>query len=536
MERRLRIENLEVGLAEDEGSLRKRAAAALGIAPEQIASLEVLRRAIDARRKKVRWSYHVAVELAPGVRAKGAPPAGVRVVEHREEPPPPPARKVAPPERPVVVIGAGPGGLFAARRLVESGVKCVLIERGAPVRERVLDVARFWRDGTLDPESNPLFGEGGAGTFSDGKLYTRTRDERIREVWKALVEFGADPGILVDAHPHVGTNRLRSVIPRLREDLVARGVEVRFHTRVAEFRTERGRLTAVVLGDGTILPTDQVLLAIGHSARDTYRALADAGVALEPMPYALGVRIEHDQELVDRLQLGAAAGDKRIGAASYRLAHNLEQGRAAYSFCMCPGGVIVSSTHEPATVVTNGMSASGRPGRKANAGMVVTVRPEDYAASKEKPAGPFDAIEFQRRWEQAAYEAGGGGFIAPAQRASDFLRGRPTESDITSSYLPGIRPGDVSVCLPPFVTRALRASLRAFDKTMPGFAGDGGILVAVESRVSSPVRIPRDPVSGESTSLRGLYPIGEGAGYAGGITSAAVDGMRAAEAVLARLS
>jgi uncharacterized FAD-dependent dehydrogenase len=277
-----------------------------------------------------------------------------------------------------------------------------------------------------------------------------------------------------------------------------------------------------------------VVLAIGHSARDTYRALHEAGVTLEAMPYALGVRIEHTQAFIDRLQLGEAAGDKRVGAASYRLAHNLEGGRAAYSFCMCPGGVIVSSTHEPGTVVTNGMSASGRPGKLANAGLVVTVRPEDYAPPGKKP-GPFDAIAFQRRWEEAAFALGGGGFIAPAQRAPDFLAGRPSDDVPETSYLPGVRPADVAACLPPFVVAALRDSLRAFDRSMPGFAAREAVLVAVESRVSAPVRIPRTP-EGEAPGCRGLYPVGEGAGYAGGITSAAVDGIRAAEAVLAQLA
>ncbi len=531
----LRIENLEVPLDERTDGLAARAAGVLGVKKEEIASVDVLRRALDARRRRPRWSYHLLVALADGVAARGRPPKGVRVVEDEgDEPLPPPPKPTAPPERPVVVIGAGPGGLFAAQRLLDAGVKCVLIERGAPVRKRVIDVARLWREGVLDPESNPLFGEGGAGTFSDGKLYTRTRDPRIRAVYESFVAFGADPDILVDAHPHVGTNKLRAVIPRLREDLERRGAEVRFHTRVAGFEASGGRIEAVVLGDGTRIATHHVILAIGHSARDTYEALAKAGVALTPMPYALGVRVEHSQDFIDRLQLGAAAGDKRIGAASYRLATNAD-GRGAYSFCMCPGGVIVGSTHEPGTVVTNGMSSSGRPGRKANAGLVVSVKPEDYASEKGKPASPFDGIEYQRRWERLAFELGGGGFVAPAQRVSDFLAGRPTEVELETSYLPGVRPSDVSKCLPPFVTSALRRALREFDKSMRGFAGDDAVLVAVESRVSAPVRIPRDE-SGEATSVRGLWPVGEGAGYAGGITSAAVDGMRAAEAVLAKIA
>ena len=532
---RWRIENLELGIEEEERALAPAAARALGVEPSDLLAVVVTKKALDARKRRPRWSFHLVVTLVPGKVPRGIPPPGVRVVAHLDEPEPPAPSPKTPPENPVVVIGAGPGGLFAAWRLRQGGVPCIVIERGAPVRKRVLDVAKLWRDGKLDPESNPLFGEGGAGTFSDGKLYTRTRDPRIRMVWEALVHYGAQSDILVDAHPHIGTNRLRTVIPQMREDLERQGVEVRFHTRVSGFQTENGHVSGVELSNGEVIKTRHVILAVGHSARETYRAAHAAGVTLEPMPFALGVRIEHRQEFIDHLQLGDAAGDKRIGAASYRLSKTLEGGRAAWSFCMCPGGVIVASMHEPGTVVTNGMSASGRPGKKANAGLVVGVRPEDYAAKKGAPAGPFDGMEFQKRYEEAAYVVGGGGFFAPAQRASDFLKGVPTETEIESSYLPGVRPGDVSKCLPRFVSNALRRALRAFDHTMPGFAGDEGILVGVESRVSAPVRMPRTP-EGESISLRGLYPVGEGAGYAGGITSAAVDGMRAAEAVLQGLS
>jgi uncharacterized FAD-dependent dehydrogenase len=535
---RYRVENLELPVGGDERALVPLAAQALGVEPASIVEWHVTRRSLDARRHRARFSFHVEVTLAAGIRPAGKPPAGVRVEPARDEPVPVLARPKAPPENPVVVIGAGPGGLFAAKRLREGGVPCVVLERGTPVRKRVIDVAKLWRSGILDPESNPLFGEGGAGTFSDGKLYTRTRDPRIRMVWETFVDYGAQPEILVDAHPHIGTNRLRTVIPNMREDLERQGVEVRFRTRVEGFRVEGGRVTGVELADGTTIRTQHVILAIGHSARDTYHALHDAGVTLLPMPFAIGVRIEHSQEMIDTLQLGDAAGDKRVGAASYRLSKTLppeQGGRAAWSFCMCPGGVIVASMHEPGTVVTNGMSASGRPGRKANAGLVVGVTPEDYAAKKGTPAGPFDGIAFQKRYEEAAYAVGGGGFVAPAQRASDFVKNRPTENPLETSYLPGVRPGDVSKCLPRFVSTALRRALVAFDRTMPGFAGDEGVLVGVESRVSAPVRIPRDD-RGEAIGTRGLFPVGEGAGYAGGITSAAVDGMRAAEAVLEDLA
>jgi len=529
------VENLEVPLDLESSALPAAIAAATALAPSQVLAVDVERRGLDARRKKPRWTLHLVVTLPDGVTPKPPKNSPVRVERWHDEALPEIARPRARPEHPVVVIGAGPGGLFAAWRLLEGGIPCVLLERGAPVRQRVLDVAKLWRDGKLDPESNPLFGEGGAGTFSDGKLYTRTKDARIRAVYRALVDYGAQPEILVDAHPHVGTNRLRTVIPTMREDLQAKGVAVRFHARVTGFRAENGRIAGVELAGGEVLPTRHLVVATGHSARDTYRALADAGVELQPMPFALGVRIEHSQKFIDRLQLGDAAGDKRIGAASYRISRTLDDGRAAWSFCMCPGGVIVASMHEPGTVVTNGMSSSGRPGKKANAGLVVGVKPEDYAAKKGSAPGPFDGLAFQKRYEEAAYAVGGGGFFAPAQRASDFLANRPTEVEVEATYLPGVRPGDVAKCLPRFVSTTLRRALKAFDQSMPGFAGDDAILVAVESRVSAPVRIPRGP-NGESLSLKGLYPVGEGAGYAGGITSAAVDGMRAAEAVLADLA
>lgn len=502
--------------------------------PADLESVEVLKRAVDARRR-VRFVFNLAVTVRPEAADRVATGAikGVHVAPLKPRPALAPPEKTAPTSHPVVVVGAGPGGLLAAWHLGRAGLDVIVLERGAPVSERARDVQRFFRHGDLDPESNVLFGEGGAGTFSDGKLYTRTKDPRIRQVWELFVEMGAPADILVDAQPHIGTNKLRRLVPNLRRELERLGVEVRFHSRLDALEVSGGRLSGLRLADGTRLKTEHVILATGHSARDTYRALEEAGVQLEPMPYAIGVRIEHLQATIDRVQYGSAAGHPRLGAASYRLTHN-GPSRSSYSFCMCPGGTIVASTHEPATVVTNGMSARGRSGHFANAGLVVTVRPEDYTPPGREPTG-VAAIAFQKRWEARAFEVGGGGFHAPAQRASDFLKNVPTDDELKSTYLPGVRPANLADCLPEFATRALREALPHFQRKMPGFAGREAVLVAVESRVSAPVRIPRD-ADGQSVSVRGLYPVGEGAGFAGGITSAAVDGLEAAARLLENLA
>lgn len=525
----LLVSQLAVDLDADDEGVRRACARALSIDMADIVSIDVRRRAIDARKKRVRFVLTAHVIVAEGVHVALGSRRGVDV--QAWAPPPAPVEPVCRvrPSRPVVVIGAGPGGLFAAWQLARAGVPTVLLERGAPVHERARDVAAFFREGRLDPESNALFGEGGAGTFSDGKLYTRTKNPRIRRAWEILVDYGAPPDILVDAQPHIGTNKLRSLIPHMREDLARMGVEIRFHTRVDGFDVAGGTLEALRLSGGERLRTEAVVLATGHSARDTYHALAEAGVELEPRPFALGVRIEHPQSLIDRLQLGGAAGHPALGAAAYRLTHQADE-RAVYSFCMCPGGQIVASTHEPETVVTNGMSARGRSGHFANAGLVVNVTPADYAPDGASPTA-LHAIEYQRRWERAAYTVGGGGFRAPAQRAPDFLRGAASEGAMESSYLPGVSPAALDDCLPPFVAEAIRRALKAFDRRMPGFAGPEAVLVGVESRVSTPVRIPRRP-DGQSNRVAGLLPVGEGAGYAGGITSAAVDGLRCAERLI----
>ena len=520
------ISGLTVSVDYSQEDLAVVCARATGLARSDVIAVEILKRSIDARKTRVQFVLTVVATLSAQPRAQTV--RGVRVQPHQPQSRLEPPHTSHRPHYPVVVIGAGPGGLFAAWTLVRAGLEVIVLDRGKRVRERARDVRLFFRDGLLDPESNVLFGEGGAGTFSDGKLYTRNKKnkEQIREVWRTLVDFGAPPEILIDSQPHIGTDKLRRVIPAMVDAIVEAGGDVRFGTRVDTFVTHARSIHSLGLSDGTELRTDHVIVATGHSARDTYEALFAAGVEMEARPFAMGVRIEHPQSIIDNNQYGATAGHARLGAAAYKLTN--AGSRACYSFCMCPGGVVVGSTQEPHTLVTNGMSAHGRSGQFANAGLVVPVQPEDY--SGETPS-PLDGVEFQRRWERLAYELGGGGFVAPAQRASDFLARRPSAVEMTTSYLPGVRPTNLWDCLPKFVGEAIAEGLRQFETTIPGFAGDTGVLMALESRVSSPLRIPRGE-DGQSRSTQGLYPVGEGAGFAGGITSAAVDGIQAARRLL----
>lgn len=523
----IRVVNIPVGVDYTEDDLRRSVANLAGIDASRIVKLEVRKRSIDARGRTVKFVVTAHVE----VRDEENLPRRPHVEQIKPPPPVPdsmhPIEVPNKPEHPVVVVGAGPGGLLAAWQLARAGVSVRVLDRGTPTHERARAVAEFSRHGVLDPDSNVLFGEGGAGTFSDGKLYTRTKDARNRVVWHLFVKMGASPDILVDAHPHIGTDKLRRVIPNLRGELERMGARFQFHAHVTDLQIRDERVRGVVLADGTEIRTDHVILAAGHSARDTYAMLHAHGVEMESMPFALGVRVEHPQHLIDVNQYGRFAGHPRLGAAPYRLTYNGPD-RSSYSFCMCPGGQIIGSTHEEGTVVTNGMSASGRSGRFANAGLVVNVTPEDYATATPSP---LDGIEYQRRWERAAYQLGGGGFRAPAQRVRDFLHGVATTQALESTYLPGITPTDLSDCLPDFVHRTLRSAIREFAKKIKNFDGPEGVLVGVESRVSAPLRIPRRP-DGQSLSVAGLYPVGEGAGFAGGITSAAVDGLEAATRLL----
>jgi uncharacterized FAD-dependent dehydrogenase len=431
---------------------------------------------------------------------------------------------------PAIVVGAGPAGLFAALRLIEGGMRPIVLERGKDVRGRRHDVARLNRHGIVDPESNYCFGEGGAGTFSDGKLYTRaTKRGTVERVLRVLVAHGAGADILVDAHPHVGTNRLPGVVERLRETIVAHGGEMRFGVRVDGLRHGAGRVDGVVTRDGETIDGCGVVLATGHSARDVYRWLRRAGARLESKPFALGVRVEHPQALVDRVQYHDPVRPPALPPAAYTIARQVDD-RGVYSFCMCPGGIICPAMTAPGEIVVNGWSPSRRTSRFANAGIVVETTAEDLRAFGGDD--PFAGLRLQALVERAAADAGGGACVAPAQRLDDFVAARASADLPACSYVPGLRAVDLAEILPPRVTRALREGLTAFGRAMRGYVTPDAVVVGVETRTSSPIRIPRDATTGMHPDLPGLYPCGEGAGAAGGIVSAALDGDRAATTLL----
>jgi uncharacterized FAD-dependent dehydrogenase len=493
------------------------AARALGRAPAQLGEVRVVRRSLDARKDRP-IGYRLRLEVRRPNELLAAPPAAG------------PARRWPPgvPLPRVVIVGSGPAGAWAALRLAEAGVPATLLERGKPVQPRRRDLAQLQR-GTLVPSSNYCFGEGGAGTYSDGKLYTRTKDrEAVAAVLADLVRFGAPPEIEIESRPHVGSNRLPKVLTALRTHLEAAGVSYRFETTLASIDLAGGRVRAVRTTAGEELPADVVVLAVGHSARDVYRWAAGAGLAIARKDLAVGVRIEHPQPVIDALQYGRAAGDPRLPPAFYELAAS-GCGRGVYSFCMCPGGWVVPAATEPDGVVVNGMSLSRRDSPFANSGMVVAVSGPDFGP---EAAGPLAAMTFQQRIEQAAFTAGGGRFAAPAVRLVDFLAGRPSSSLPRTSYRPGVTAAPLEDVFPGFVVEALREGLTALSRRLPSFAHPDAVLIAGETRTSAPVRFARDPVTLQSPSAAGLYPSGEGAGYAGGIVSAALDGARVAEAIL----
>ncbi len=438
-----------------------------------------------------------------------------------------------------VVIGAGPCGLFAALILAQMGLKPIIIERGKAVRERTKDTWGLWRRSELNPESNVQFGEGGAGTFSDGKLYSRIKDPRhlSRKVLSEFVKAGAPEDILTEAHPHIGTFRLVTMVMSMRETIEQLGGEYRFETRVEDFEVETDAagsrcMAGLHLSDGSFLPARHVVLAVGHSARDTFYKLFASGVHAEAKPFAIGVRIEHPQSWIDKARYGTNAGNKILGPAAYGLSHRCANGRTVYSFCMCPGGQVVAATSEEGRVVTNGMSQHSRAEFNANSGLVVDIDP-----ARDYPGGALAGIEFQRRWESLAFTAGGSNYHAPGQKVGDLLAGRASNGDfgaVVPSYQPGVKLTDLSLCLPDYVIESLREAIPVFGRQIAGYDHPDVILTGVEARTSSPVRFTRG-ADLQSLNTRGLYPAGEGAGYAGGILSAAVDGIKVAEALAAEL-
>src|SRR6266508_1579784 len=526
---RYRVSNVPLWLDEEEDRLVARAAERLGISLEHLSEALVVRRSLDARKKgHARWLVNVEVTVAGEVRGT---PADVAPVP---PPDPPPARARRPEVRPIV-LGAGPAGLCCAWALLERGVPSVVVDRGKPVSPRRQDVAALLRSGALDPESNMNFGEGGAGAYTDGKLGTRIHHPAVRKVVELFARFGNAERILAEGKPHVGSDVLPSAISAMVAELERGGCTFVWGARAIDLELAGGRFRGLRLADGRTVDSDRLVLAPGNSARELFELFAARGWPVEAKPFAVGFRAEHPQPLIDRIQYGSAKRDPRLPPADYKLADNPKVGgeaRGVFSFCMCPGGVVVPTPTEPELLCTNGMSNSHRSSPLANAGMVVAVSPADFAA--EGFAGPLAGLEWQRKWERAAFELGGGGYRAPAQRLSAYLAGVPGAPPDRTSYRPGVTAADLSRLYPPRVQEALRAGLRAFDRRMRGFVTDEALILGVETRTSSPCRLVRGDDL-QSPSLRGVYPAGEGAGYAGGIVSSAVDGLKVAEAICAEL-
>lgn len=532
----IRLQNLRMGLGEKETKLKHLAAKALRIAPEEISKLKILKKSLDARKKQdIHWLYTVAVcvtreeqkVLAACPSAEAYAPMPYSILRASSD------------MRPVVV-GFGPAGMFAALLLAEAGLRPIVLERGRAIEERTEDVERFWKTGRLSRSSNVQFGEGGAGAFSDGKLNTGTHDGRIGYVLEQFHRFGAPENVTYDAKPHVGTDVLKTVVKNLREHIIALGGELRFEQQLWALHGENGTLTGCTVMTETgpyELHCDTVVLAPGHSARDTFAMLYESGLPMEQKSFAIGVRIEHLQAKISEAQYGRAW--KQLPPASYKLSCHLPDGRGVFSFCVCPGGQVVAAASDYGQVVTNGMSYSGRAGKNINGGLLVGIGPADFEGDD-----PLAGVRFQEKWESAAWEKGtdgmssacagdGAAFHAPAQLVGDFLRNQPSEGphSVTPTYQPGVRWGTLDGTLPETVLASLKEALPILDKKLHGFADPDAVLAGVETRSSSPVRILRDE-NLQSPALAGLYPCGEGAGYAGGITSAAVDGMKAAELII----
>ncbi len=527
----LRLTDIQLPLDHAPDALAAAAAKRLKLKPEQIRQLSVFKRAVDARRHDALafvYTLDVQVEDEPGVRKRAGKAAHVSLAPDMTY------RHVAQApadwrDRPVVV-GMGPCGVFAALMLARMGFKPIVLERGRKVYERTRDTFGLWRKNILNPESNVQFGEGGAGTFSDGKLYSQVKDPRFlgRKVLQEFVDAGAPPEILYVNRPHIGTFKLTGVVEHLRNTILALGGEIHFQSRVDDLQLDGDRqVKGVVLADGRVIPATHVVMALGHSARDTFEMLHRQGVYMEAKPFSVGFRIEHPQSMIDKSRYGQCQSNPLLGAADYRLVHHCSNGRSVDSFCMCPGGTVVAATSETGRVVTNGMSQYSRAERNANSGIVVGITPEvDF------PGDVLAGMALQRKWESRAFELGGGDYRAPAQLVGDFLAGRPSTQlgEVQPSYTPGVNLTDLSTALPEPIIAAIREALPAFDRKIRGFARRDALLTGVETRTSSPVRIKRDERY-QSLNTPGLYPAGEGAGYAGGILSAAMDGIQVAEAV-----
>jgi uncharacterized FAD-dependent dehydrogenase len=502
-----------------------------GVAAGDLIRFEIFKRGVDARKPHaILFVYTLDIEVRNEARllakfkkdphVKPTPDTEYKFVAQA------PQNTAARP----IVVGFGPAGIFAALILAQSGFKPIVLERGKEVRERTKDTWGFWRKSMLNPESNVQFGEGGAGTFSDGKLYSQIKDPKHygRKVLQEFVKAGAPEEILYVSHPHIGTFKLVSMVEKMRETIESLGGEIRFSSRVDDIQIENGQVQGVTLADGEHIATNHLVLAIGHSARDTFEMIHKRGIYIEAKPFSIGFRIEHPQSLIDRARYGTNAGNPLLGAADYKLVYHAKNGRSVYSFCMCPGGTVVAAASEPGRVVTNGMSQYSRNERNANAGIVVGITPEE-----DYPGDPLAGMELQRKLEEKAYALGGNNYAAPGQLVGDFINGQPSTAfgTVQPSYTPSVHLTDLNSALPEYAITAIREALPEFAKQIKGFDLPDAILTGVETRTSSPVRIKRDDESLQSINTRGLYPTGEGAGYAGGILSAAVDGIKVSEAV-----
>ncbi|MGZ8257380.1 MAG: NAD(P)/FAD-dependent oxidoreductase [Gallionella sp.] len=532
----LRLTEIKLPIAHSESDLQNAILAKLGIAADELITHVVYKRGVDARKKNcILYSYTLDVTVRDEAavlsrftndpHVKLAPDTRYHFITHA-------AQNLS--ARPVV-IGMGPAGLFAGLLLAQMGFRPLILERGKAVRERTQDTWGLWRKGVLNPESNVQFGEGGAGTFSDGKLYSQIKDPRYlsRKVLDEFVKAGAPAEILYESHPHIGTFKLVGMVEKMRATIQSLGGEIRFQSRVDDIEIEAGAVQAVVLANGERIATHHLVLAIGHSARDTFEMLHKRDIFIEAKPFSIGFRIEHPQTVIDRARLGANAGNPLLGAADYKLVYHASNGRSVYSFCMCPGGTVVAAASEARRVVTNGMSQYSRNERNANAGIVVGITPEDYPRNANEKQSPLAGMELQRHWESRAYELGGATYQAPGQLVGDFLAGRASTKfgKVLPSYTPGVHLTDLASALPDYAIAAIREALPEFAKQINGFDMADAVLTGVETRTSSPIRIKRNADDMQSINTRGLYPTGEGAGYAGGILSAAVDGIEIAEAV-----
>ncbi|MBN4078899.1 NAD(P)/FAD-dependent oxidoreductase [Gammaproteobacteria bacterium AH-315-C21] len=528
----IRITELKLPIDHPEDALRKAVVQRLEIVDTDLLNFTLFKRSYDTRSKYSELSFVYTIDLnvnneasllaklSEDCHVKAAPDTRYKVVGHA-----PDNLEVRP-----VVVGFGPCGIFAALLLSQMGFKPIVLERGKEVRQRTKDTWALWREHVLNPESNVQFGEGGAGTFSDGKLYSQIKDPNHlgRKVLHEFVKAGASEEILYVNKPHIGTFRLVGIIEKIRHQIEALGGEIRFEQRVTDVIIDEGQLSGVELASGEKILSQHIIFALGHSARDTFRMLHKRDVFMEAKPFSIGFRIEHPQSVIDKARLGKFAGHPKIGAADYKLVHHAKNGRSVYSFCMCPGGTVVAATSEPHRVVTNGMSQYSRNERNANSGIVVGITPEE-----DYPGGPLAGIELQERLESHAYILGGSSYAAPAQRVGDFMSGKVSTQlgKVEPSYKPGVNLADLSEALPSFAIDAIREALPAFDKKIKGFAMADAVLTGVETRTSSPLRMTRGKDNFQSLNVKGLYPAGEGAGYAGGILSAGVDGIRVAEAL-----